>query len=934
LSGECVQMRRRGEARGNLRGRCSQMRRKGDAMMRKLLRLRAKICSMEVAPIALALALELVLVFVLSVPAAAESDQIKDLIARFTADDPEVSSSAAKELEALGDQAIAYLVGVAKDTAASDSTRLRAIRSLRRIGANAVPGLMELVCTPEASVRRAAVVALGELGPSAAAAVPVLTDALTDDAPEVREAAASSLGRMGEAARPALPYLAIAKGDHDWRVAWAATQAIRRIDPQYDVAESIPELLKVVEDERGPLYRRFAVLRLLEDLSNGAGPSETLTTAQLPKTALMPKAADTPKIGDSLSVDGRAIDEAVGQAIAKATATWASPFQRRKFAVIQQGITHFQARFDDQLNLVRKADFSGHEIRESAWLAVLYFQSGLNIGRANALVRAVLETQAVSGYRYGNFKWNYEDSGIEDQNAVTFILPSLIYIFQNHSDQLEEELRADVAAALERGHKAVLELEKHIPVWYANVYLQMIACLVGLGDEEKALEWTRIFYDFTREYGINEYAAWGYIGVQLAGLQSAYERARNPELRRMLAELLELHWFDLVHQMHIPTLMLSPTSSRAKGSSGLKVLDAVRTLYYLYFGIGGVSEIDQPRVELLLTDYQPPEAVARFVEAKQSMESLEYQAKYGRVDAHIYQTTEFSLATQSGRRSAMGVLDTSKTLLSSEEHETSVQICVQNDGAYKGIVFKVSDVKANFDRHSVTSVQSGAQAIISYNFDPKWSIAESIYSYAILGLTGSIDELQINGVPWDFRPTALAASDSLAYRIGDTYVGIRFLTTDVIKILNHPVISAEKPILLARDGDEVVLRSYLAYDPSGIAFSQENRRLGYVIRLATPDEYPSLTAYSSAMSGIQIEQLLAGSVHSVAALIGDVELYLQEDLASNTVLAREMNGSESHRQYLLRSPYVCYEAGQDLALRRLDPAGRLPAVVHDAEELR
>jgi hypothetical protein len=47
-----------------------------------------------------------------------------------------------------------------------------------------------------------------------------------------------------------------------------------------------------------------------------------------------------------------------------------------------------------------------------------------------------------------------------------------------------------------------------------------------------------------------------------------------------------------------------------------------------------------------------------------------------------------------------------------------------------------------------------------------------------------------------------------------------------------------------------------------------------------------------------------------------------------------MNGSESHRQYLLRSPYVCYEAGQDLALRRLDPAGRLPAVVHDAEELR
>lgn len=810
---------------------------------------------------------------------------LEQLLYDFVADDANLSSAAARQLEQLGQESIRVFALVAQNQDYAKHIRLQAIRSLGRIGGQAASCLVELLDDPESAIRVSVITAIERLGATAFESTPNLIDALSDDVADVRAAAASALGKIGQAAKDAVPYLAIAKQDHVWSVAWAATQAINRIDGNYNIEDAIPSFLAIVQDKHEPLYRRFAVLSLLDGLTT-----------------------NYPEVFDTLNT---------------AYATWASPFNQRKFAIIMEGIKFWEPRYDHNLALVASNDRKIHPIRESAWLAQLYFQSGTNIFRANQLIRSVIKAQALNGYRSGNFKWNYEDNGVEDQNAVTFILPSLLYIYSQHYHQLEPDLQDQIEVVLERGHQAILDLEKHIPVWYANVYLEMISCLIKLGDEDTALRWTNIFYNFTKQYGINEYASWGYVGVQLAGLQGAYENARTSELKRMLSELLDLHWFDVVHQMHPSTLMFSPASSRAKGSSGLKVNDTAKTLFYLYFGIGNAEAIEQPRVELLLTDYQPSDSVQAIIDAKLAGKEMEYQAKYGRVDAHVYQTSEYSLATQSGRRSSLGVINTSKTLLSSEEHETSIQLLVENDGDYQGSIFKVNDQRGDFDRHWITSVQKDNKAIVSYNFDPKGSVRNQIYSYAILGLITSIDEIQINGSTWNQVDTALSCQDVVALRINETYIGIRFLDTDVISIKNHSVVSVDKPILLAREGKEVVLYNYLAYDRSNMTFSQQDRRLGYVIKMASGEDFTSLSSFSHYLAALVITQKLDGSIHRVTAEIDGVQLYIEEDLARNIMLTRSVNEKEYDTSYLLKSSYVSYSIEHSLADQIVDETGSL-----------
>lgn len=79
--------------------------------------------------------------------------------------------------------------------------------ALGRIGAAAVPELVQALSSPDAAVREKAVGVLGRMGAEAAPAVPSLTRLLDDPDPVVRKAAARTLGRIGPAAKDAVPGL-------------------------------------------------------------------------------------------------------------------------------------------------------------------------------------------------------------------------------------------------------------------------------------------------------------------------------------------------------------------------------------------------------------------------------------------------------------------------------------------------------------------------------------------------------------------------------------------------------------------------------------------------------------------------------------------------------------------------------------------------------
>lgn len=79
--------------------------------------------------------------------------------------------------------------------------------ALGRIGAAAVPALVQALRGTDLEVRRKAIEVLGRMGDEAAAAVPDLIPLLDDPDPQIRRATARTLGQIGPSAKDAVPAL-------------------------------------------------------------------------------------------------------------------------------------------------------------------------------------------------------------------------------------------------------------------------------------------------------------------------------------------------------------------------------------------------------------------------------------------------------------------------------------------------------------------------------------------------------------------------------------------------------------------------------------------------------------------------------------------------------------------------------------------------------
>lgn len=111
--------------------------------------------------------------------------------------------------------------------------------ALGKIGAEAVPLLIEYLDHQNSDVRCWAAITLGHIGPDAAAAVTKLVDLLSD--PDVRLCAAVALGKIGPASAPAVPILK--NWLDDYSLVGAAVAAIGNIGP--DARDASYALAKV-----------------------------------------------------------------------------------------------------------------------------------------------------------------------------------------------------------------------------------------------------------------------------------------------------------------------------------------------------------------------------------------------------------------------------------------------------------------------------------------------------------------------------------------------------------------------------------------------------------------------------------------------------------------------------------------------------------------
>jgi len=79
--------------------------------------------------------------------------------------------------------------------------------ALGRIGAAAVPALVQALHSPDLDTRRKAIEVLGRMGDEAAAAVPDLIPLLDDPDPQIRKSTARTIGQIGPSAKDAVPAL-------------------------------------------------------------------------------------------------------------------------------------------------------------------------------------------------------------------------------------------------------------------------------------------------------------------------------------------------------------------------------------------------------------------------------------------------------------------------------------------------------------------------------------------------------------------------------------------------------------------------------------------------------------------------------------------------------------------------------------------------------
>ncbi len=168
---------------------------------------------------------------------------------------------------------------------------------------------------------------------------------------------------------------------------------------------------------------------------------------------------------------------------------------------------------------------------------------------------------------YGNFQWNSGQAGITDLNAVEFASQLLGLIRKAQSERLTPAARATVDAMMA---DAVAGLRSHtVNVEYTNIFVMkawgLIAIGETLGQAETAADGYRRFDEwlaYTAQYGIGEYGAVVYYGIDLDSLALIARWAGRPEARANAERAIRYLWTDLAANWWAPGDRMGGTNAR------------------------------------------------------------------------------------------------------------------------------------------------------------------------------------------------------------------------------------------------------------------------------------------------------------------------------------------------------------------------------------
>lgn len=521
--------------------------------------------------------------------------------------------------------------------------------------------------------------------------------------------------------------------------------------------------------------------------------------------------------------------------------------------------------YDPAVHLVASTIDNG--VFHSAWMstdyAVALVESGSapEIERAEAVIEAVLNCQDMDprSPHCGNFKWEREDSAVEDLNAVQFVLIRLIPLLLNPSHRLSGALVARMKQAIRLGLDEIRRIDVS-PV-YSNIVAQDIANSILGGKllqlpeySRRGLAKLRTWLKAIDQSGIpHEYNSPSYSFVCIEALHKIVALSDQSEAVTLAQLIITRIGLSVALRIHPATGRLAPPHCRAYYPALVGESPAEKSLL-----VGAIAQGKVPSwLETVLNQRPTPMMVTETSDAAAgTVISSTLDAAFS-----IGVATQ-ELATQSNR------------FISNQSNVFSIQYARAN-GAAPGVVFSrylindkwLGDYRSTpsrssdhifRDEGSFRGVLAGARAFGLYT-SPEvdaWARVFSAKAALIWHRAEDVAEIWVDGSRIERLPADLPEGAVIVVACGDVYI--------VVRPLERTRLGIETPVRIVEHRGSLAIEMYNYRGPAKTfwelgnpgAFFQGCVHNGFYAEVVARSEFASGRAvYDAHVSGTMRQEL-------------------------------------------------------------------------------
>lgn len=435
--------------------------------------------------------------------------------------------------------------------------------------------------------------------------------------------------------------------------------------------------------------------------------------------------------------------------------------------------------------------------------------------------------------------------------ATCYLLPLLAWA-HGHAGDLPTDLQDQIKRALESAYRAV-EKAKAPP---DHPYLALLrgAALATAGQALSHPEGLAAAQAVVSTWLKEQLTAgcWQGLGATAESLrlgalawiaQAAGERA-SPDVQMAL----RLGYMSLVQRVQPGSGALAGAASFVQAVDYLQGGDLSRALLYLW-GVGEEPRLLRPSAMYLAACQWvpglPPLEAAPEVLPRTVTTLAREGAPVVRTDTYV--TADYSLGTYSGNLGTRAI---------------PLLVTLATGGTRPTAYFFAQPTPA-----SVAAVQDRGRAVVTVAFNQIGAPGrEQAWLHGVLGPRADVDQVLVDGRPWNGEASAVGAGSVVAWQRGKVYLGVRLGLTGPARTAQRT--ETTKPGTLRWQGEaptsELELLIYGRKQTYGLQPALDYVLVGVSVRAAGPDEFADLESFARQMAAERLTQTVSASSERIA----------------------------------------------------------------------